>query len=130
MRLDSPTAQPPTIVVVDDDSALCGALAFAFELDGFQVRTDRSAEALLAAPPLPVESCCLVLDYRLPGADGLTLLNTLHKRHPDLPALLMTSNPPAELRRRAAAAGVGIVEKPLIGDNLINAVNALLETAA
>src|SRR6185369_3031959 len=88
--------EPPTVVVVDDDAALRSALKFAFELDGFRVRTHASAEELLAFPTLPARGC-LVLDYRLPGTDALALLKTLRQRGVMLPAILITTQPPAAL---------------------------------
>ena len=39
------------------------------------------------------------------------------------PAILITSHPPTGVRMRSAAAGVPIVEKPLLGDALIDAIH-------
>lgn len=110
---------------MDDDAAVCAALAFALELDGFEVESLESGEALLsfALPPFGV---CLVVDERLPGLSGLDTLLQLRARNVTLPALLMTSNPKVGLRMAAHAAGVPILEKPLLGDLLSNAIRAAL----
>ena len=39
-----------------------------------------------------------------------------------MPAILITTNPGPHLRMRAAAASVSIVEKPLIGNTLVDAI--------
>jgi FixJ family two-component response regulator len=115
---------PTTIYVVDDDSAVRRALAFALDLAGFTVETFESGEALLLQHPKGAG--CLVLDERLPGASGLDTLRQLRARAIDLPAILMTSHPQPACRKAAAAAGVPILEKPLEGETLISAIHQLL----
>ena len=112
------SAPPPTLLLVDDDVALRSALKFALELDGYRVQTFASGEALLAAD-LPARNVCLVVDENLPGMGGLDSVGALRARSQDLPALLITSHPGPELRRRAGRMRVPIIEKPLIDDLLI-----------
>lgn len=121
--LPPPNIPPPplTVVLVDDDVALRTALSFSLDLDGFRVESCGSGEALLLRD-LPRDNACLVLDYNLPGISGLEALVQLRARHVDLPALLMTSNPRPTVRDAAAAAGVTIVEKPLLGEALVGAI--------
>ena len=71
-------------------------------------------------------NACLLVDERLPGITGLDALNQLRNRDVKLPAILMTSHPSASVRATAKAAGVPILEKPLLGDALTVAIrNAL-----
>ena len=118
----------PTIVVVDDDKAVRSALTFAFELDGFRVEAHASGEALCAAG-VPSRGC-LVLDYELPGMNGLDLLRRLRAQAVALPAVLITTQPKRAVRLEAAAAGVPIVEKPLMSNALLECVQRALEEAA
>lgn len=115
----------PTIHVVDDDAAVRRALAFTLDLEGFDVETYESGEALLLreAPRAPG---CLVIDQRLPGASGLDTLQQLRARDVALPAIFVTSHPRPAFRSAAAAAGAPILEKPLEGETLISAIRALL----
>lgn len=112
--------QPWVVHVVDDDPAVCNALKFALEVDGFNVRTYTSSREVLAGD-LPITGC-MIVDYNLPELNGLELLNELDRRHVHLPSFLITSNPTATVRRRATAQGVAIIEKPLLGNQLSEAV--------
>lgn len=119
----------PVVVLVDDDEAVAHALKFSLEMDGFTVQTYASAEALLTAGPFP-ERGCLVLDAHLPGIDGLELLARIRARNVTLPAVLVTTAPNAALRTRAAAAGTPIIEKPLMGDVLLDALRRAVGATA
>jgi two-component system, LuxR family, response regulator FixJ len=118
-------AMGATVVVIDNDSAVLGALKFALEIEGFAVVPYRSGAAVLAEREFPTLGC-LVIDFKLPDVDGLSLLASLRDRAVKLPALLTTSNPSQPLRNRAAAAGVAIVEKPLLGNALVDAIQLAL----
>jgi FixJ family two-component response regulator len=115
----------PIILVVDDDSAVRRALAFALELEGFDVETFESGEALLLRET-PIPPGCLVIDERLPGISGLETLRQLRARRVELPAVLVTSHPKPGLRAAAARAGAPILEKPLLGETLAGAIRAAL----
>ncbi|WP_296595373.1 response regulator [Phenylobacterium sp.] len=119
----------PLVFVVDDDLAVRRALEFALDLEGFAVETYESGEALLLREP-PNGPTCLVLDERLPGITGLGALNQLRQREVNLPAILITTHPGPALRAAAAKAGVPILEKPVLGDTLVAAINAALHPAA
>jgi FixJ family two-component response regulator len=113
------------VIVVDDDLALLGALKFAFELEGYAVKTYADAESVLAAGELP-QTGCLIVDQVLDGVSGLGLLEALRGRGVDLPAVLITTHPTEALRTQAKAANVPIIEKPLLQDDLTDKVAQLL----
>jgi FixJ family two-component response regulator len=115
----------PKILLVDDDLALLDALRFSLELEGFEVETFPSGEALLMREP-PPPGACLVLDEKLPGVSGLATLRQLRERKVEAPALLITSHPNPRLRAAAAKAGVPIVEKPLLGDALVESIRSAM----
>jgi len=117
--------QKPLVLVVDDDAAVRNSLRFSLQIEGFAVSDFRDGNELLSQAELP-RSDCLVVDYHLPGMSGLEVLNQLRERHVSVPAILITSHPSPILRERAAAAGARIVEKPLLGDALIESVRDLL----
>ena len=114
------TSAPWVVHIVDDDAAVCGSLKFTFELDGFDVRTYAGFQELMAAD-LPRHGC-MIVDYNLPEINGLELLRELDRRNVHLPSFLITSNPSPNVRQRADAQGVAIIEKPLLGNQLSEAV--------
>lgn len=116
----------PRLVLVDDDPHVLNALRFAFETEGYSVSTYKSGEDVLRAPPIEPRTC-LIIDERLPGLSGLDTVARLRASGVDVPAILITSHPTINIVRRAAAADVGIVEKPLIGDALAAKVRAVLD---
>lgn len=118
-------ASQPVVIFVDDDKAVSEAVQFSMELDGLDVRTFADAERLLKSGELP-ERGCLVLDVRLPGMDGLQLLEQLRRRKVMLPAVLITTAPSQALKAAARNAGAAIVEKPLLTEALLDAVRAAI----
>ncbi len=112
-------------IVVDDDPAVRNSLKFSLEVEGLLVRTYSNAAEALQEVNYPTRGC-LIIDYRLPGMTGLDLLASLRQRRIGLPAILITTNPSAYVVSRAKAAGVTLVEKPLLSGALHEAVqNAL-----
>jgi two-component system, LuxR family, response regulator FixJ len=112
------------ITLVEDDASLRGALAFALESEGYTVATYSAAEPLLTRPPPATD--CLIVDLRLPDMDGLALIRCIRALEPRTPAILITTDPDRRVRRAAAAAGVEIVEKPLIGGELPQRIEAAI----
>ncbi|WP_244560244.1 response regulator [Bosea sp. TND4EK4] len=112
----------PTVIVVDDDDAVRHSLQFALELEGFQVRTYGNGEQLLSAG-LIARGGCLVIDYSMPGLDGLALLARLRANGVCVPAILISARLTEDVRRRAAEAGYRrILEKPLEGPALVDCI--------
>ena len=109
------------VAVVDDDSAVCNSLKFALELEGFRVRTYADGTEFLASHDCGAFNC-LVIDQRMPQMSGMELIARLRDREVRTPAILIISHPNATLSARAAAAGVPIVEKPLLGNVLVERI--------
>jgi FixJ family two-component response regulator len=118
----------PRLLLVDDDPAVRASLQFSLELEGFAVAMFDSAEAVAAAGDLN-DPACLVLDYRLPGIDGLSLLRLLRERGLSCPAVVMTTNPNRSVRTRVSDVGAVLVEKPLLCDSLSAAIRTLIAAA-
>lgn len=114
-----------SLLLVDDDPHLLSALRFAFEAEGYDVRTFGSGEELLASRPAN-SHVCIVIDERLPGISGLETVARLRDAGVDTPAILVTTHPSAHVTKRAAAADVEIVEKPLLDGGLARKVRAAL----
>jgi len=115
----------PCIFVVACD-VVRDSLRFAFEVEGFRVCDYGSARALLNAAPKG-QPGYLVVDDTLPDMNGVELLRRLREAHVELPALMIVSAPTGAVRSMAALVGICIVEKPLIGDTLVENVRTLAQ---
>lgn len=116
---------PELVVIVDDDDAVRRALTFSLRLEGLTVEAHESGDRLLSAAPPAVG--CLVVDYRMPGMDGVTLVERLRETDRGLPAILIASKLDPSVLARAAAAGIDLVlEKPLEDAALIEGIKAAL----
>lgn len=116
------------MLLVDDDAAVRSALKFALEVEGFRVRLYDGSAALLADGGLP-DRGCLVVDYRMPGVDGLELVEMLRARNVTLPVILISGRVSRQLRSRAERAGViRVLEKPLSDTALIESIRLALAT--
>ena len=56
--------------------------------------------------------------------EPVDLVSALRGRGVGTPAILITTNPSVQLRRRADEAGLAIVEKPLLGNTLAEAIRS------
>ena len=124
------SAVSETVLLVDDDAAVRAALKFALEVEGFRVQLYDSPEAVLADTNLPKRGC-LVIDYRMPGIDGIELVDRLRKRDVELPASLISGRVNKQLRFLAARSGlVRVLEKPLSDVALVESIRTALGPAA
>jgi FixJ family two-component response regulator len=122
MRTHSELSAPGLVVIVlDDDLAVRNSLKFSLEIEGFTVRSYATGAELLGAGD-PAPCGCLVVDQHMPGMSGLDLIDLLRSRHFSAPAILITSDPSLSVRERARKASVPIVEKPLLGNALLQKI--------
>jgi len=117
----------PLIVIIEDDEAVRSALAKSLAQHSCDVRTAATAHEGLAQ--LQTEAADLVLlDYRLPDADGLELLETIRRQWPDLPVIMMTAVASVETAVQAMHLGAyDYVSKPFGLDQMMFVVNKALD---
>lgn len=101
------------ILVIDDEEDLCWALAKALSREGYEVRTATGGAEGLAL--FRSEGADLVLlDIRMPGMNGLEVLERLRETDPEVPVLVMTGYSTMEVALKALERGAtGYVTKPL-----------------
>ena len=77
--------------IVDDDSSIRWVLERTLGSEGFECESFADGEALLSS--LEIRSPDVILsDIRMPGIDGLSLLEQIHRRQADLPIIIMTAH--------------------------------------
>ena len=104
---------PQKVLLVDDETDYLDAMAFRMTARGMIVATASSAqEAIEQVEQEPFDA--IVLDYQLPGIDGLNLLKQIRDCRPDARVILLTGYATAEKRAEAIKLGaVELFEKPL-----------------
>ena len=112
-RKDEPGAGPNRrVYIVDDDSMVRRALFFALRAGGYNPRSFSSGEDFLQeAEALP--DGCVLLDLRMPGLDGIAVLDRLGDQISRLPVVIITAH--GEVSSAVAAMKRGasdFVEKP------------------
>jgi two-component system response regulator HydG len=119
-------ASPYRIAVVEDDPALLELLQEELTSHGYQVAAYDSAEALLAQLD-DLKPDLVISDIRLPGIDGMALLQRL-RQQPKSPALLLITAF-GTVRQAVAALKQGaddFLTKPLDLEHLLLSVERLL----
>lgn len=121
----------PTIWIVDDDSSIRWVMEKALEKANLNVRSFEEAEGLLKAlEKHPTEPDTIISDIRMPGIDGLALLDKIHTKHPQLPIIITTAH--SDLDSAVAAYQGGAFEylpKPFDVDDLISVANRAIAFA-
>jgi DNA-binding NtrC family response regulator len=94
-----------TVWIIDDEPAICWALRKNLELERHRVEVFSSAEMATKRLGLSDAPDVLMLDVRLPGMDGLTLLESLRRSHPELAVIMMTAFGDLESAVKAVRGG-------------------------
>lgn len=117
----------PAIDILDDDAQFRESLAFMLSAHGFVVTTH-------ADPGVFLESLadrkpdCLVCDIRMPGMGGLEVTRALRAQGHAFSVILITGHADSGLVERGLQAGATqVLEKPFRPQQLISALNALLD---
>ena len=113
--------------VVDDDISVRESLELLLRHEGFGVETFVSAQDFLNRPRATVPSC-LLLDYSLPGLNGLELQKLIAVERHEMPIIFITGHGDVPMTVKAMKAGaVEFLTKPFSDDILLNAVRGALE---
>jgi two-component system response regulator RegA len=112
----------PNLLLVDDDAALCEALARALGARGFQVRIARTADAASAeARASPPEYA--VVDLKLPGGSGLRLVAELIGLDPNTRIVVFTGYGSIATAVEAIKLGAThYLTKPADADDVVRAL--------
>ena len=121
------SAADRTVFVVDDDDAALHSLVILLKSDGLNARGFPSPDAFLEAFSPDVRGC-LITDLRMPGMDGVTLIQALRGAGGILPVIVITGH--ADVSRAVDAMKAGardFLEKPFESEVILRAVRACLE---
>lgn len=86
---------PKDILVVDDEPALRAGIARVLKAEGYRVATaDNAQQALAMMAEQPAHLA--ILDMKMPGMDGVDLLQVMGQDYPETKVIMMTGYPDIE----------------------------------
>ena len=115
------------VLIVDDSKLARMAVVKALNAlhpDWIRAEASNAAEALEHISQGAVN--IILLDFNMPGKDGLVLAAELRQTHPDISVAVISANHQVEVVRRAEAAGATFLPKPLT----VKALGDFLDIAA
>lgn len=107
------------VLIVDDDDALCRSLEIQLESQGHETRSAGSSTEGMAIlgqwrPDI------VLLDLKLPDANGIDVLRELRKKRPDVPVVMITGQQDMEATIEAMQVGaLDYVRKPFEIDDVL-----------
>jgi FixJ family two-component response regulator len=114
------------IYIVDDDASVRKALSRLARSAGYSAEAFASAEEFLSGE-IAAAPCCLVLDVRLPGVDGLKLQERLAKEETPVPIIFISGHGDIPMSVQAIKKGaVDFLPKPFSDGDLLGAVESAL----
>jgi len=114
-----------TIAVIDDDAYVRSGMVGLLRSMGLSATAYASADDFLASRQDAFG--CIVSDVQMPGSNGLELLDLLAAQGDPTPVILMTASPePGILESAMRGGAIGILEKPIDSQRLVNCLERVL----
>ncbi len=117
------------LLIIEDDETTARGLATGLTSEGFAVRIARTGDdAIQSLEAQPTD--IVVLDWMLPGRDGMEVLRWLRNRGQRVPVLLLTARDAVDDRVQGLETGADdYLAKPFAFAELLARVRALLRRA-
>jgi FixJ family two-component response regulator len=117
----------PLIHLIDDDAAVRDSLALLIGTVGLRVQPWASPQDFMAQFDRSSIGA-IVLDVRMPGISGLTVLDKLVAEGVDQPVIMLTGHGTVDMCRRAFKSGAAeFLEKPVDDQALLDALQAAVQ---
>jgi len=125
--MEAEVRRGPTALVVDDEENMVHVLTTLLAQEGFGVAAARTGEEALERIRSEVVDLVL-LDVRLPGRDGIEVLEAVKAQRPDCGVLMMTAFGSIESAVAALRAGADdYLVKPFRAEEVLRRIQAVLE---
>lgn len=113
-------------LLIDDDEWIRDSMSLFFEGEGCHLRAVETAEEGIERLERQ-DYDVIIVDYRLPGMDGLEFLERIRDSHPNALTLLITAYGNRPVFSKASSLGVkGFLEKPFTIETLEYTLSRLI----
>lgn len=115
------------LLIVDDEESFVRSLSFALRTEGMDVTGVHSGEdAFLEVRKNQFD--VILLDLRLPGADGMEVLDSIRKLDIDVPVIMISAHGDTRAAVKAVKLGAAdYLSKPFELDELIHTISTVLD---
>jgi len=115
------------ILVIDDEASMRRFLVMLLEAEGYEVLAEENGADGISR--IERETFDLVIaDLKMPGVDGLAVLDSIHAKHPDLPVVILTAYGSERIAAEAARRGAfQLVEKNSRNEEIVLVVKNAVE---
>jgi len=119
-----------TILVIDDEASILNLVGIILEKLGYTVA--KASDSLLGLELVAkLAPSVVLLDYMMPGMDGLEVLNQIKSRFPDTYVIMFTGKGSEEIAVKLMKAGASdYLLKPFNNQNLIERIESVLKIRA
>ncbi|MFK5920811.1 MAG: response regulator [Verrucomicrobiota bacterium] len=119
----------PHIYIIDDDKSIRTSLERVLRSSGLSSKVFPSAEAFLKNADIASHKpCCIILDVRMDGIDGLELQNRLSKLQSSTPIIFLTGHGDIPMSVKAMKLGAyDFLTKPVDATLLLDTVDRALK---
>ena len=115
------------MLLIDDDEWIRDSLSLFFEGEGCHLVAVETAEEGMEELKRQ-DYDIIIVDYRLPGMDGLEFLERIKDSHPDALTLLITAYGSKDVFSKARKIGVqGFIDKPFTIRTIEDSLSPLIE---
>jgi DNA-binding NarL/FixJ family response regulator len=96
------------VLVVDDTDHVRNMLVDMLQLDGFDVVGQADSGEVALELMAGIDPDVIVMDYKMPGMDGLTAARTIRETRPSQAIILYTAYLDSKLEAEAKEAGIAL----------------------
>ena len=114
----------PLVHVIDDNADVRSSLELLLKSVAIDAQTYATADEFLHGfGQAPKRPGVLLLDVRMPGMSGMTLLERLRSEHPSLRVVMMTGHGDIDMAVRAMKLGaIDFISKPFSSQDLLDRI--------
>ena len=115
------------VLLIDDDEWIRDSLRLFFETEGCQLIAFETAEEGLVALRQDTYDI-IIVDYKLPGQDGIEFLKQIRNAHLDAIKILITAYKSEPVVSKAMKLDIqGFIEKPFTSETILDSLSYLIK---